>query len=110
MLGCVDAGFEAIHATALKAAISGSILALPEACLVIHGMQQFLLFGATFPLQRLQKSNHRRIHLFDTFLLGPMTATRQHDLLAKLRDGIARFASVCSAPGNFTTRSRSPAT
>ena len=51
-------------------------------------MQQLLLFGATFPLQRLQESNHRRIHLIGTFLLGPMTATRQHDLLAKLRDGL----------------------
>ena len=28
-----------------------------------HGMQQLLLFGATFPLQRLQESNHRRVHL-----------------------------------------------
>ena len=28
MLGCVDAGFEAIHAIALKAAMNGSILAV----------------------------------------------------------------------------------
>jgi hypothetical protein len=35
MVGCVNAGFEAIHATALKAAISGSILAVPDACLVM---------------------------------------------------------------------------
>lgn len=35
MLGCVDAGFEAIHAIALKAAINGSILAVPDACFVM---------------------------------------------------------------------------
>ena len=34
MLGCEDAGFEAIHAMALNAAISGSTLADPEACFV----------------------------------------------------------------------------
>ena len=51
-------------------------------------MQQLLLFRATFPLQRLQKSNHRSVHLTRALLLGPMTATRQHDLLSKLRDGL----------------------
>ena len=44
MLGCVDAGFEAIHATALNAAISGSILAVPDACFV---MMMALPFGST---------------------------------------------------------------
>jgi hypothetical protein len=34
-LGCVDAGFVAIRAMALNAAINGSILAEPEACLVM---------------------------------------------------------------------------
>ena len=35
MLGCDDAGFADIQATALKAAISGSIFAVPEACFVM---------------------------------------------------------------------------
>ena len=34
MLGCDDAGFAAIQATALNAAISGSIFAVPDAYLV----------------------------------------------------------------------------
>jgi hypothetical protein len=34
MLGCIDAGFDAIQAKALNAAINGSILAAPDACLV----------------------------------------------------------------------------
>jgi hypothetical protein len=38
MLGCEDAGFEAIHANALKVAINGSILAVPDACLASHGI------------------------------------------------------------------------
>jgi hypothetical protein len=32
MLGCADTGFAAIQAMALNAAISGSILAVPDAC------------------------------------------------------------------------------
>jgi len=44
MLGCVDAGFEAIHATALNAAISGSVFAVPDAYFV---MMMALPFGAT---------------------------------------------------------------
>jgi hypothetical protein len=35
MLGCADQGFVDINAIALNAAISGSILALPDACLVM---------------------------------------------------------------------------
>jgi len=35
MLGCDDAGFADIQATALSAAISGSILAVPDACFVM---------------------------------------------------------------------------
>ena len=34
-LGCVDAGFVAINAIALKAAMSGSIFAVPDACFVM---------------------------------------------------------------------------
>jgi hypothetical protein len=44
MLGCVDAGIEAIHAKALIAAINGSIFAVPDACLV---MMFALPFGST---------------------------------------------------------------
>jgi hypothetical protein len=44
MLGCVDAEFEAIHATALNAAINGSIFFAPDACLV---MMLALPFGST---------------------------------------------------------------
>jgi hypothetical protein len=44
MLGCADQGFVAISAMALKAAISGSILAAPEACLA---MMMALPFGST---------------------------------------------------------------
>jgi hypothetical protein len=43
MLGCDDAGFADIHATALNAAISGSIFAAPDACL----MMMALPFGST---------------------------------------------------------------
>jgi hypothetical protein len=35
MLGCDDAGFADIKATALDAAISGSILVVPDACFVM---------------------------------------------------------------------------
>jgi hypothetical protein len=35
MLGCDVSGFADIQATALNAAISGSIFALPEACFVM---------------------------------------------------------------------------
>jgi len=42
MLGCADAGFEAVQAMALNAAVSGSILVVPEACLV---MMMALPFG-----------------------------------------------------------------
>ena len=35
MLGCNDAGFADIQATALNAAMSGSILAVPDACFVM---------------------------------------------------------------------------
>jgi len=35
MPGCVDVGFEGIRAIALKAAINGSTLAVPDACLVM---------------------------------------------------------------------------
>jgi hypothetical protein len=35
MLGCDEAGFADIQATALNAAISGSIFAVPEACFVM---------------------------------------------------------------------------
>jgi hypothetical protein len=44
MLGCDDAGFADIHATALNAAISGSIFAVPEAFFV---MTMALPFGST---------------------------------------------------------------
>jgi hypothetical protein len=44
MLGCDDAGFADIQATALNAAISGSIFAVPEACFV---MTMALPFGST---------------------------------------------------------------
>ena len=51
MLCCVDAGFEAIHATALNAAINGSIFAVPEACLV---MMLALPFGSARVLPTIQ--------------------------------------------------------
>jgi len=35
MLGCDEAGFADIQATALNAAINGSILAVPDACFVM---------------------------------------------------------------------------
>jgi hypothetical protein len=35
ILGCDDAGLAAIQATALNAAVNGSILAVPDACLVM---------------------------------------------------------------------------
>jgi hypothetical protein len=38
MPGRDDAGFADIQATALNAAISGSILAVPDACLVMDGV------------------------------------------------------------------------
>ena len=44
MFGCDDAVFVDIHAMALNAAISGSILAVPEACFV---MTMALPFGST---------------------------------------------------------------
>ena len=44
MLGCDDAGFAAIEAIALNAAISGSILAVPDACFV---MTMALPLGST---------------------------------------------------------------
>jgi hypothetical protein len=44
MVGCVDAGFAAIHAMALNAVISGSILADPDGCFV---MMMALSFGST---------------------------------------------------------------
>jgi len=44
MLGCADQGFVAISAMALNAAISGSILAEPDACFV---MMMALPFGST---------------------------------------------------------------
>jgi hypothetical protein len=44
MLGWDDAGFADIQATALNVAISGSILAVPDACLV---MVMALPFGST---------------------------------------------------------------
>jgi hypothetical protein len=44
MLGCDEAGFADINAIALNAAISGSIFAVPEACLV---MTRALPFGST---------------------------------------------------------------
>ena len=44
MLGCDDAGFADIQATALNAAISGSFFAVPEACFV---MTIALPFGST---------------------------------------------------------------
>jgi hypothetical protein len=44
MLGCDEAGFADIHATALKAAINGSIFAVPDACFV---MTMALPFGST---------------------------------------------------------------
>ena len=44
MLGCDEAGFADIQATALNAAISGSILAVPDACFV---MTMALPFGST---------------------------------------------------------------
>ena len=44
MFGCDDAVFAAIHAIALNAAISGSILAVPDARFV---MAMALPFGST---------------------------------------------------------------
>jgi hypothetical protein len=44
MLGCDEAGFADIQATALNAAISGSIFVVPEACFV---MTMALPFGST---------------------------------------------------------------
>ena len=44
MLGCDEAGFAAIQAIALNAAIRGSILAVPDACFV---MMMALPFGFT---------------------------------------------------------------
>jgi hypothetical protein len=44
MLGCDEAGFADIQATALNAATSGSIFAVPEACFV---MTLALPFGST---------------------------------------------------------------
>jgi hypothetical protein len=44
MLGYTDQGFVDINAIALNAAISGSILAVPDACLV---MMMALPFGST---------------------------------------------------------------
>ena len=35
MLGCHDAGFSSVPATALNTSISGSIVAVPDACFVI---------------------------------------------------------------------------
>jgi hypothetical protein len=51
MLGCDVAGFADIQATALKAAISGSIFAAPEACFV---MTMALPFGSTRALLTAQ--------------------------------------------------------
>jgi hypothetical protein len=51
MLGCDDAGFADIQATALNAAISGSIFAVPEACFV---MTIALPFGSTRALLTAQ--------------------------------------------------------
>ncbi len=44
MLGCDESGIADIQAMALNAAISGSILAVPEACFV---MTMALPFGST---------------------------------------------------------------
>ena len=44
MLGCDEAGIADIHATALNAAVNGSILAVPEACFVTR---MALPFGST---------------------------------------------------------------
>jgi hypothetical protein len=44
MLGCDDAGFADIQATALSAAIAGSILAAPDACFVMRMTLQFWLY------------------------------------------------------------------
>ena len=44
MLGWVDAGFADIQATALNAAINGSIFAVPDACFV---MTMALPLGST---------------------------------------------------------------
>jgi len=44
MLGCDEAGFADIQATALNAAISGSIVAVPDACFV---MMMALPFDST---------------------------------------------------------------
>jgi hypothetical protein len=51
MLGCVDAGFDAIHAMALNAAMSGSIFAVPDACFV---MMMALPRGSTRALPTAQ--------------------------------------------------------
>jgi hypothetical protein len=50
MLGCADAGFAAIQAIALNAAIKGSILAVPDARLV---MMMALPLGSTRALLAL---------------------------------------------------------
>ena len=54
MLGCDDAGFADIQATALNAAISGSIFAVPEACLV---MTMALIPAASFTPRNTRKWN-----------------------------------------------------
>jgi hypothetical protein len=50
MLGRADHGFVDINAMALNAAISGSILAVPDACLVIDGIASWLNTGVAYPL------------------------------------------------------------
>ena len=62
MLGCVDAGFEAIHAMALNAATNGSIFAVPDACLV---MMMALPYGSTRAL-------------LTPVLVEPIVAARMH--------------------------------
>src|SRR5262249_17317889 len=56
MLGPDDQGFVDINATALNAAINGSILADPDACLV---MMMALPFGSTRALARAHEISHR---------------------------------------------------
>ena len=67
MLGCDDAEFAAIQAIALNAAISGSILAEPDACFV---MMMALPFGSTRAFATA-KSLFPRKHLANFMDAGP---------------------------------------
>jgi hypothetical protein len=94
MLGCVDAGFEAIHAIALKAAIKGSILAVPEACFV---MMIALPRGSTRALPTAHD-----INAWPPWHKVLSASFRSAVLIAPERDPSASFRSaVFTAPVSF---------